>query len=82
MFQLKMLESYQKNDKFVTSKSKICLFISFIFFMKLILNFRLIVVISQVILSENLPSKKKNDAAQKKIKKSHIARMPQIYSQF
>ena len=36
--------------------------------MKLILNFRLIVVISQVIVSENLLNKKKNDAAQK----SHI----------
>ena len=50
--------------------------------MKLILNFQLIVVISQVILSENLPNKKKNDAAQKKIKKSHIAKIPQSYSQF
>ena len=37
--------------------------------MKLILNFWLIVFISQVILSENLPNKKKNDATQKKIKK-------------
>ena len=50
--------------------------------MKLILNFQLIVVISQIILSENLPNKKKNDAAQKKIKKSHIANMSQSYSQF
>ena len=37
--------------------------------MKLILIFWLIVFISQVIVSENLPNKKKNDAAQKKIKK-------------
>ena len=50
--------------------------------MKLILIFWLIVFISQVIVSENLPNKKKNDAAQKKIKKSHIANMPQRYSQF
>ena len=57
-------------------------FISFIFFIKLILNFWLIVFISQVILSENLLNKKKNDAAQKKIKKSHIVNMPQSYSQF
>ena len=57
-------------------------FISFIFFIKLILNFWLIVFISQVILSENLLNKKKNDAAQKKIKKSHIAKMPQSCSQF
>ena len=48
--------------------------------MKLILNFRLRVFISQVILSENLPNKKKNDAAQKKIKKSHTANMPQLFS--
>ena len=39
------------------------------FFMKLILDFQLIVFIFQVILPENLPNKKKNDAAQKKIKK-------------
>ena len=38
----KRLESYQKNDKFVTSKTKIY-FISFIFFIKLMLNFQLIV---------------------------------------
>ena len=57
-------------------------FISFIFFIKLILNFWLINFISQVILSENLLNKKKNDAAQKKIKKSHIVNMPQSYSQF
>ena len=37
--------------------------------MKLILDFQLIVFIFQVILPENLPNKKKNDAAQKKIKK-------------
>ena len=37
--------------------------------MKLILNVWLIVFISQVILSENLPNKKNNDATQKKIKK-------------
>ena len=49
--------------------------------MKSILNFQLIVFISQVILSENLLNKKKN-VAQKKIKKSHIANMPQSYSQF
>ena len=47
--------------------------------MKLILNVQLIVFISQVILSENLPNKKNNDATQKKIKKSHIANMPQSY---
>ena len=50
--------------------------------MKLILNFWLIVFISQVILSENLPNKKNNDAAQNKIQKSHIANIPQSYSQF
>ena len=55
----KKLESYQKNYEFVTSKTKICLFyLSFIFFMKLILNFQLIIFISQVILSENLNEKK------------------------
>ena len=50
--------------------------------MKLILNHRLIVFTYQVILSENLPKKKRNETAQKKIKKSHIANMPQSYSQF
>ena len=48
-----MINLLQVNQKFVY-------FVSFIFFMKLILNFWL-----------------RNDAAQKKIKKSHIARMPQ-----
>ena len=67
----KKLESYQKNDKFVTSKTKTCYFISFIFFMKLILNFWLIVFISQVILSENLLNKKKMMQHRKR-KKSHI----------
>ena len=48
-----------KNDKFVTGKTKICLFHVLSFFVKLILNFQLIVFISQVILSENLNNKKK-----------------------
>ena len=39
--------------------------------MKLMLNFQLVVFISQIILSKNL--NEKNDAAQKKIKKVHIA---------
>ena len=74
MFQLKItqkkLESYQKNDKFVRSKIKICLFI---LFMKLVLNFRLIVFISQVILSENLLNKKK-----KMMQHRNRANMPQV----
>ena len=40
------------------------------------------VVTYQVILSENLPNKKRNETAQKKIKTSHIANMSQSYSQF
>ena len=50
--------------------------------MKSILNFQLIIFISQVILSENLLNKKKNDSTHKKLKKSHIGNMPQSYSQF
>ena len=48
------LGRYQKNDKFVTSKTKICFFChSFIFFMRLRLGFQLAVFI-YLILSENL----------------------------
>ena len=57
MFQLKSLEKktrkLSKNDKFVTNKTKTCLFChSFVFFMKLRQNIQIVVFISHVILSE------------------------------
>ena len=87
MFQLKIspqkTRKLSKNDKFVTNKTKICLFCySFIILMKLRLNFQLIVFISHIILSENVLNETKNDTAQKKMKKPHIGNMPQNYSQF
>ena len=68
-----------KNDKFLTNKTKIYLFCySFIFFLKLKLNFQLIVFISHVILLGNyLNETKKNDTALKKMKMSPICNMSQ-----
>ena len=60
----KKTSKLSKNDKFVTCKAKNCFFISFIIFMKLVPNVRLIVFISQVILSGNLPNKKKKKMMQ------------------
>ena len=59
MLQLKIFQKktrkLSKNDKFLTNKTKICLLsYGFIFFMKLRLNYQMIVFISHVTLSENL----------------------------
>ena len=68
-----------KNGKFVTNKTKICLFCHcFIFFMRLRLGFQLVVVIYDI-LSENLLNGTTNLIQQRKRSKSHI---PQSYSEF
>ena len=49
------IKKLSKNDKFVTNKTKLCLFCySSILFMKLRLKFPLLIFISHVIHSENL----------------------------
>ena len=82
--ELKMFQNNQSAIKKMINleqvKQKFVHFISFIFFYEI--NTKLLVDSCCFSSSENLPNKKKNDAAQKKIKKSHIANMPQSYSQF
>ena len=87
MFQLKILqkklESHQKKYKFVTNKTEICLFCySFIFFMKLRLNFQMMFFFLVLSFQKTSWIRLKNDTTQKKMKKSHIGNMSQSYSQF
>ena len=70
----KKTRKLSKNDKFVTNKTKTCLFChSFVFFMKLRQNTQIVVFISHVILSETWVSRKKIKwYSTKKRWKSHI----------
>ena len=71
----KKTRKLSKNDKFVTNKTKTCLFChSFVFFMKLRQNTQIVVFISHVILSETswVSRKKIKWYSTKKRWKSHI----------